>query len=368
LNILFLHLLNNYSGSPQVLSNYLKELILIKKFKIYLLTSKTEGSLSNIPNIIYFNNHYKWSNNKLFLITRFLLSQIYIFFFVLFRTKNINILYINNILSFSAAIAGKLIRKKIIYHVHELYIHPNIFQKIMWSVMEKSADNIFSVSKYVSEHIKRKSINIYNTVSRKFEVKAKNMMIETKIINQKFSNKNILMVSSLKKYKGIDIFVSIAKQCPEYSFSLIISSMPDEIMNYFLNTRLPLNLKIIPVQNDLSSYYLETSLLLNLSLPKLCIEAFGMTLIEGMQFGTPCIAPNFGGPKEIIINGENGFLVDPYDENTVIQTINTILSSEDTYTKFFNNVMRLNNRFSIDTSINTLTNELNALYIANQKK
>ena len=367
MNILFVHLLNNYSGSPQVLANILKELSLENYCNIYLLTSKTNGCLSNIANIIYLNNHYKWSNNRYVLFFRFLLTQIYIFIFVLFKTRYIDIIYINNILSFSAAIAGKCIHKKIICHIHELYIHPTIIKRIMWFIMMKSADTILSVSRYVSGHINRKSVIIYNTVSREFEITAKNMMGKQDIIDSKFKNKNILMVSSLKRYKGIDIFVSIAKKCSDYSFSLVISSMPDEIKKYFVNIQLPKNLKIIPVESDLTCYYFKASLLVNLSLPDMWVETFGMTLIEGMQFGTPCIAPNFGGPKEIILHGKNGFLVNPYDEDAIIQAITIILGSENSYIKFYNNVLRLNNRFSIDTSKNILKNELDAIYMANRK-
>lgn len=42
-------------------------------------------------------------------------------------------------------------------------------------------------------------------------------------------------------------------------------------------------------------------------------EPFGLTVIESMACGTPVIAFNRGAMKEIIINGYNGYLVDPED-------------------------------------------------------
>ena len=368
MKILFVHLLNNYSGSPQVLANILKELCLYKEYNIGLLTSKSDGCLSGIPNIVYHNNYYKWSNKKLILLFWLLLSQVYMFLFILLKTNNIDILYINTILPFSVAIAGKLKHKKILYHVHEVYIKPNILQKIMCIVMEKTANKIISVSQYVSEHIKRSSVVIYNSTSREFETAARKIINETdnQIITRKFSKKNILMVSSLKRYKGLDVFVSLARKCQDYSFSLIVSSSINDIKSFFSNTKLPDNLHLIPEQSNLLPYYLEASLLINLSLPDLCIETFGLTLLEGMQFGTPCIAPDFGGPREIILDGENGFLVNPYDEDTVIKSIDTILNSEKKYKVFAENVMRLKDRFSIDVSMNILLNELNSLYYENR--
>ncbi|GHV88927.1 hypothetical protein AGMMS50267_12870 [Spirochaetia bacterium] len=176
MRILFVHLLNNYTGSPQVLANILKELSLHKEFEISLLTSNTEGCLSDIPGIVYYNNHYKWSNNKFILLYRFVFTQIYTFFFILLKTKQTRIVYINTIVPFSAAIAGYLLNKKIIYHVHEVYIHPNFFQRMMYIIMEKTADKIIAVSKYVSRHISRESVVIYNTVSHDFEFAAKKII------------------------------------------------------------------------------------------------------------------------------------------------------------------------------------------------
>ncbi len=40
-------------------------------------------------------------------------------------------------------------------------------------------------------------------------------------------------------------------------------------------------------------------------------EAFGLTVIEAMATGLPTFATQYGGPLEIIINGESGFHIDP---------------------------------------------------------
>jgi glycosyltransferase involved in cell wall biosynthesis len=178
------------------------------------------------------------------------------------------------------------------------------------------------------------------------------------IIRHKFYNKNILMVSSLKKYKGIDIFVSLARKCPEYSFVLILSSAIDNIKKYFSCIDLPNNLQLLPQQNNLIHYYADSSIVLNLTIPNLCIESFGMTLLEGFYLGTPCIAPAFGGPKEIVVDGKNGFLVNPEDETAVIRAVNTIMQSEIYYAEFAENALQSIKQFSIDNSINKIIDEV----------
>jgi sucrose synthase len=40
-------------------------------------------------------------------------------------------------------------------------------------------------------------------------------------------------------------------------------------------------------------------------------EAFGLTILEAMHSGLPVFATQFGGPLEIIENGESGILINP---------------------------------------------------------
>lgn len=42
-------------------------------------------------------------------------------------------------------------------------------------------------------------------------------------------------------------------------------------------------------------------------------EGFSISLVEAMLCGLPCIVTNQGGPKEIVEDGESGFLINPYE-------------------------------------------------------
>ena len=50
-------------------------------------------------------------------------------------------------------------------------------------------------------------------------------------------------------------------------------------------------------------------------------EPFGRTLIETMYLGTPVVATRHGGNIEAIVDGENGFLVDPYDPDAFVEPV-----------------------------------------------
>src|SRR6185436_14775046 len=46
-----------------------------------------------------------------------------------------------------------------------------------------------------------------------------------------------------------------------------------------------------------------------LVVPSLVPEGFGLTVVEGMAAGVPVIAPDAGGPAEVITDGVDGVLV-----------------------------------------------------------
>ena len=57
-------------------------------------------------------------------------------------------------------------------------------------------------------------------------------------------------------------------------------------------------------------------------------EAFGMVLIEAMSVGKPVIATSIPGPRDIVKDGINGFLVPPRDSEKLAESIVSILGDE----------------------------------------
>lgn len=51
------------------------------------------------------------------------------------------------------------------------------------------------------------------------------------------------------------------------------------------------------------------------------LEAFGMVVIEALACGVPVIAYRSGGPAEIILSGETGYLVEPGDVGSLVRAI-----------------------------------------------
>jgi D-inositol-3-phosphate glycosyltransferase len=76
-------------------------------------------------------------------------------------------------------------------------------------------------------------------------------------------------------------------------------------------------------QSDLAALYRQTCLLVATSFVN---ETFGMALCEAMACGTPVVASNFGGFREVVIEGETGYLTRPQDPNDISLKINKLLA------------------------------------------
>ena len=60
-------------------------------------------------------------------------------------------------------------------------------------------------------------------------------------------------------------------------------------------------------------------------------DCFGLVLLEAMCAGVPILASKYAdGAYDIVINGENGFIADPFSPAEFVQAINQILSLWDT--------------------------------------
>lgn len=330
-NIVLIHFLNDFSGSPNVLSVVAKELV-NKGYSVCILTNKGNGFLSGLEGVKYRYVSYFFHKNKIWTISHFILCQIQLFCKIYFEKKSDTLYYINTISPIGAALACWLSGKKTIYHSHEnmkdsrpLYI----LYRFVYSLCNQKT--IF-VSKYVELTACncRNGIVVYNSLEANF-LSIANKYIEE---HQKTLQQTILMVASLKSFKGVYEFVKLAKRYSEYTFELVLNATQNEVNKFSEKTNAPSNIRLFSAQKNLHPFYQKAKLLLQMSNPNQWVETFGLTILEAMVYGIPAIVPNVGGPLELVEDGVNGFTLNPQNLDQVGDRLELLMKQDERYSSF----------------------------------
>ncbi len=332
LKIVLIHPLNDLSGSPMVLSLLIKGLV-AHGHEVVLFTSESQhGSmLDDISGVDYHYFKYKWTPNRVVVLLKYIKIQFLLFFKLLVYRNDNAILYINTIMPFGALILGKLIGKRVIVHLHETSIKPKILMKFLIFITSRFADTTIYVSNYLmSMHptSPSKMHMVSNCLSDQFTKKA---FASTPRLNSTYK---ILMICSLKIYKGVNEFIKLSEHLSEYDFHLVLNASEGQIADWSNSFAAPKNLHIHGPQVDLHPFYSMSNLLLNLSHPDAWVETFGLTALEGMAYGLPVIVPDCGGIAELVDHGINGFKINISELDLIKKKIQYLLSDEKVYANF----------------------------------
>jgi len=82
-------------------------------------------------------------------------------------------------------------------------------------------------------------------------------------------------------------------------------------------------------RDDVSLFYRITAASGGVFVNPALTEPFGLTLIEAAASGLPIVATEDGGPKDIIGNCHNGFLIDPLEPSSISEALLKLLENKD---------------------------------------
>lgn len=301
--VVAIHLLNDYSGSPFVLRQSLEALVK-QGHEVELYTAGNAGFLSAIDCVTTKPIFYQWNKNKLITLFLFLFSQASLFFKLLINLNKSDVVYVNSLLPFGAAMAAKLRGCKVLYHIHEVSIKPAALKGFLLGVANHTADTGIFVSNDLAERTKFTKTGkvVYNSLPSAFIETAKSSAFDADV-----NSFNILMACSLKAYKGVFEFLACAEKLPRFKFMLVLNSSKAEIKSFFKGHVVPANVTLYAAQKNMHPFYSKANVVMNLSRPTEWVETFGMTILEAMYYKKPVIVPPVGGIAEIVNDGVEGF-------------------------------------------------------------
>ena len=139
----------------------------------------------------------------------------------------------------------------------------------------------------------------------------------------------ILFCGYLIKLKGVDLLLkalSLVKN--EYRLDIIGSGGEEETLRVFskeLGVEDNINFLGYKSRDEIAIFYKNADIFVFPGLN----DAFGLVLVEAIVSGLPVISSIYaGGAKDTVIEGENGFIVDPEDVESLTKKIDLLLSDK----------------------------------------
>jgi glycosyltransferase involved in cell wall biosynthesis len=204
------------------------------------------------------------------------------------------------------------------FYPWRVWAKENIYDRLPGLFTVKMADEVLSVAKSDIPIIKKK-----------FGVDAD--WIPNGVCTEKFSysesdSRIVTYVGKLEKWKGaetlIDVFKIIHKELKDVEF---IVAGDGSLAGRLRNTNLPVKLIGHVPHDKMPEIYHKSAV----SVLPSYMEGLPTTCMESLACGVPVVATDVGDTKEVVIDGETGFLVKPGDTKTMAHKVIELLEDED---------------------------------------
>lgn len=206
----------------------------------------------------------------------------------------------------------------------------------------------------------KKILVAYYTIDTDQLINKINKESDKSFIHRKFDLKKgvktILFVGQLIKRKGVVQILNLAKKFKENTGIVFIlvgyGPMEEDISNFIRANKLN-NLRLAGfVPNDeVYKYYMSCDIFLLPSLE----ETWGLVVNEAMCAGKPVLVSKFAGSSaDLVENGINGFIVNPYKEVTLVAKIKTLVEDNDLRKKMGNESLRKIRSINLTQNVNVI--------------
>jgi len=205
------------------------------------------------------------------------------------------------------------------FHPRRVWAKEKIYDKTLGLFTTKKADSVLSVAKSDIPIIKKK-----------FGVDAE--WVPNAVCTRKFSyvdGKNgrpvVTYVGKLERWKGVDVLIECFKRVHEavkdMEFMIVGNG---SLANKIKATNLPIKMTGHVPHDKMPEIYHKTSI----SVLPSYMEGLPTTCIESLSCGVPVVATDVGDTREVVIDGETGYLVKPGDAETMASRIVELLEDD----------------------------------------
>lgn len=160
----------------------------------------------------------------------------------------------------------------------------------------------------------------------------------------------VLGVGRLDRQKGFDLLIPAFKLLEREDLDLLISgegTEREDLQDQIRSLQLEDRVKLIGHQKNLQDYYTQAELFVLSSRN----EGYPNVLVEAMSLGCACVATDCEfGPADIVADGENGLLIEPYSINALYVAMKRIIDDPALKIKLSKNARMINQTNSAENT------------------
>ncbi|MDH3335317.1 MAG: glycosyltransferase family 4 protein [Rhodospirillaceae bacterium] len=250
-------------------------------------------------------------------------------------------------------------------------------------VMTKG-ERVIAISSFIAGHLKR----IYGVAADRIRVIHRGVDIAT-FDPAKVSAERVVQLASawrleeglpvvmlpgrLTRWKGQSIFIQAVARLGRKDIRCVLvgsdqgrSGYRKELEKQISKLDLDGVVRIVDNCDDMPAAYMLADVVISASTDP---EAFGRIVTEAQALGRPIIAPDHGGARETIIEGETGWLVEPGNEEQLAKAIGHALDlNKDVRQKMADNAMKnVRENFSKDQMCKKTLDVYSEVFAAREK-
>lgn len=246
------------------------------------------------------------------------------------RKKKFEIVHTNTTAVLPGAIAARLAKVPHVWHSHEMVVSPSIIRKTTARLAPALSEVVITVSGAVRDHILQDNPQARNLrvlhngidIDRIAGASGRNKVRE----EFGFSDNDVVAgtLARISKGKGQGYLVEAASlltdSCPSLKFLMVgdpfvgQDHLRDELEALIRQRGLDKRMVLSPFRTDVPDILAACDICV---LPSTLPDSFPTVVLESMAASRPMVATNWGGAKEMVVEGETGYLV-PVDDALVL--------------------------------------------------
>lgn len=213
------------------------------------------------------------------------------------------------------------------------------------------ADNIFVPSQFVYDSFVKHGVNVNKLVKIPYGANVyNNFSIENKDFYEE--QLRVIFVGEVSLRKGIYTLIEALKLIKDkINVKVVIAGRVNDYAKDILNDQADIiELKGVLSKEDLVKEYKKSHVLILPSVE----EGMARVILEGMSYGISMICSHNTGAGDIIKDGYEGFLVDPYDSTKIADKLKELYDNRELLRQFSNRSVDRVKSFSLESYKNNI--------------